>query len=80
MNFKEKYSSFKHIRPLILWNSGEYTIEKNISRPDDTAFKLKDIQKNTIDKQEIKEVINRVCKETKAELTKIKLLLEFGLE
>ena len=51
-------------RFIILWNSGDYTIEDKPSRGDDTAIKLKDVrrllidaEKHCLDKQRVKEIL-----------------------
>jgi len=64
MNNKEEdlskqFPSLNNCRAIILWNSGDYTTERDISRPDDTAFRLSDIKTHLIDKQNFKEAISK---------------------
>ena len=59
MKFKIDFPSLKKEKAITLWNSGEYTFDKEIGRKDDTAFLIKDIQKNCLDKTKVKKAFNR---------------------
>jgi len=45
---------------ITLWNSGEYTFDKDIGRVDDTAFTLKKIKNGARDIKIIKKVVGSI--------------------
>lgn len=63
MKFEEEFPSLKPRRAITLWNNGDYTFDKEIGRDDDTAFLVKDIRKNCIDKEKLKKAIFETCNE-----------------
>ena len=67
IKFEKQFPNLKKTRAITLWNSGDYTFDKDIGRDDDTAFLIKDIKKNCVDKNliadELTKEINRFAEE-----------------
>lgn len=60
MTFKKEFPSLKKNKAITLWNSGEYTFDKDIGRDDDTAFSLQEIRKHCLDKQRVIDAIEKI--------------------
>lgn len=79
MTFEEQFPSFNLKKAITLWNSGEWTRDKEISRDDDTAFTLTEIKNNCLDKAKVREAIDK-CEVLTNVISRDKLLKELDYD